>query len=196
MVVVDIETAAWFNMPEISNLPRSEQLKKFEVGVAVTGILTSNGWTTVAWRGDQIADLVETLIFHQPIAGWNIVDFDIPVIQNHHERMVGKTALAEVTTVDLFREIRAMTGRWYKLEEVAQATMGRGKTADGLQASEWLRAGNWHAAANYCTNDVLLEAELVTRAMGSGIILPKYHKREMVGDKRTLRLKSIEWTIE
>ena len=47
-----------------------------------------------------------------------------------------------------------------KLESVASATLGSGKSADGLQALQWWREGEIEKIAEYCTEDVRVTRDL------------------------------------
>lgn len=195
MIVVDIETPQWFDMPQIKHLLREVQLAEFEVGVAVTAVPDMHGPSFADFNGDKIVALADTLVANQPIVGWNILDFDLIVIQNHHKRATGAIhpGLRDAIKVDLFHEIRTQTGRWYKLDEVAQATLGRGKSADGLQAAQWLRDGQYYRAANYCRDDVELETALLYAAMNRSLHLPAYNKRGVRGHAMRWGLTGMTW---
>lgn len=164
-IYLDIETTTWFSDPDIKSLPRDQQLAAMRFGCAVTFDTKKDGWRT--WTADQIAELYNYLCWAgAPICGWNTVSFDWPVILANAER-AGVTLLEieheTVSHVDLFDLIRKKTGRWYKLEDVAQANLGRGKLADGQSAAEWLRSGDpelIRKAFDYCCHDVNLTMDL------------------------------------
>lgn len=164
MIYLDIETLDFFLDERIRALPRAEQLQAIRFGIAVTYCDLRDEWRE--WLPDQLADLWAYLFGHD-IAGWNIADFDIPVIEYNLARLGHKTGEHDIMLHDIFQGIRARTGRWYKLELVAQANLGRGKSADGQQAAEWLR--EWYVggsrealrkALDYCRLDVELERDL------------------------------------
>src|SRR5262245_13339643 len=116
MIYLDIETVRFFSDPDIKRLPRTQQIGALAAyfGVALT-YDEQAGWRT--WTPQQVKDLWAALR-GQTICGWNIVSFDVPVVQ-------GAAVLAGYSdpgldpwyAFDLFAEIRTRTGRWYKLEE-------------------------------------------------------------------------------
>ena len=87
MIYLDIETLSFFSDPEIKALPRSEQLAAMRFGWAVTYRTDLKTWQE--WQPDHVVNLCDLLSWcAMPVAGWNIVDFDVPVIE-HNVRRVG-----------------------------------------------------------------------------------------------------------
>jgi len=174
LIYLDTETTKFFADPEIARLPRSQQIPALaaHVGCAVT-FDDAAGWRTW-WPGDMAA-LWASLRGRQ-IAGWNVVHFDVPLIQQAAALAgVSDPGLDPWTALDLFAEIRTRTSRWYKLEEIAQANLGRGKSGDGQLASEWLRSDDptlAQRAADYCRLDVQLVIDLHQIASDLGLLLP------------------------
>lgn len=174
LIYLDTETTAFFSDPHIARLPRAEQIPALAThfGVAVS-YDTTHGWRE--WWPEQVRALWHTLRDNQ-IAGWNVIHFDVPLIQQA-AALAGESdpGLDPWTALDLFAEIRTHTGRWYKLEEIAQANLGRGKSGDGQSAAEWLRSGDAalrSRAADYCRLDVQLVIDLHALAQRDGLILP------------------------
>lgn len=166
MIYLDIETLDFFQDEHIKALPRDQQLRSMRLGCAVTYNATSGDW--LEWFGEDIADLFPYLCYGpaHPVCGWNVIDFDWPVICHNAAAKGGDALVSRSKTpemIDLFDLIRKATGRWYKLEDVAQANLGRGKLADGQKAAEWLRSGNKELiakAVEYCRRDVQLTVDL------------------------------------
>lgn len=185
----DIETLDFFADDHIKALPRDQQLAAIRFGCAVTYDSRTDEWRE--WTADQVVDLFETLIWASPLAGWNTVGFDWPIIIAN-AKAAGRWPLEieteTVTHIDLFAEIRRTTGRWYKLEDVAQATLGRGKLADGQMAAEWLRSGDpelVQKAMAYCRHDVQLVVDLHARLLaGEPLILPPRTARQELNEIR------------
>lgn len=163
MIFLDIETLDFFQDPAIAALPRPQQLAALRFGVAVTCDAETNEWRE--WHAADLPALWNYLA-GRDLCGWNIRAFDLPVIRANLARChdypdADVDPLGRV--VDLFDDIRQATGRWYKLEVIAQANLGRGKLTDGQQAAEWLRNGDpadIRRAAEYCRQDVALTKEL------------------------------------
>lgn len=174
LIYLDLETTLFFSSPEIARLPRAQQIPALAAhfGCAVT-VDAERGQRF--WWPPQIVDLWEALKGNQ-IAGWNSNHFDVPLIQQAAS-LAGypDAGLDPWTSLDLFDLIRTRTQRWYKLEEVAQANLGRGKSGDGQSAAEWLRSGDEEQrqrAASYCALDVQLVIDLHGLAQTSGLVLP------------------------
>lgn len=190
MIFVDIETLDFFQDAHIKSLHRAEQIAAMRFGCGVTYNSESGEWRE--WLPDQIGGLYYYLFLSgQKIVGWNIIDFDVPVIVANHER-AGVTALEieyEATRkIDLFAEIRRQTGRWYRLEDVAVANLNRSKLADGQKAAEWLRSGDPVLVAKalaYCREDVQIVVDLYAMLVaGQSLILPRRPTRNELNDIR------------
>jgi hypothetical protein len=84
------------------------------------------------------------------VVGFNVINFD-------YEVLMGYTALDlayTVPTLDLLVELDKKLGHRLPLESVATATLGVGKTAEGLDAIRWWREGRVLDVAEYCCFDV------------------------------------------
>lgn len=186
MIYLDIETLDFFSDPHIKALPRDQQLAAMKFGCAVTYDAAADEWRE--WVPGQIIDLYNYLCWcMQPVAGWNIISFDWPVIIGNAQRAGWQVLEMETETVrfvDLFAEIRRTTGRWYKLEDVCQWNLGRGKLADGQKAAEWLRTGDpelVRKAMTYCRYDVELTVSLHSRLLSGEYLrlLPRPERQEL-----------------
>lgn len=187
MIYLDIETLDFFGDAHIKDLPREEQLKALRFGCAVTAqVLPTGEMLWREWGVGHAHQLYRDLLwspFDTQIVGWNIAGFDIPVIRANlrPDSFEDSFEIPDDRIIDLFAQIRATTGRWYKLEDVAMATLGRGKLADGQQATEWLRSGDpvlTRKALDYCRHDVQLVMDLHGRLLsGEYLRLPPRTKR-------------------
>ena len=84
------------------------------------------------------------------VVGYNILHFD-------YEVLMGYTVLdlpSQLATLDLLLDVDKALGHKLKLESIAQATLGTGKTAEGLDAIKWWRQGRVLEIAEYCCFDV------------------------------------------
>jgi DEAD/DEAH box helicase domain-containing protein len=84
------------------------------------------------------------------VVGYNHVGFDYGVLQNY----VIPDLLSQTVNLDMLLEIEKLVGRRLKLDDVATATLGLGKSGDGLQAILWFREGKFREIAEYCAYDV------------------------------------------
>jgi DEAD/DEAH box helicase domain-containing protein len=98
----------------------------------------------------NVQALVEQLIRADLVIGFNVINFD-------YEVLMGYTILDlphQCRTLDLLVEIEKLLGHKLSLEAVATATLGVGKTGDGLDAIRWWREGRLAEIAEYCCFDV------------------------------------------
>lgn len=188
MIYLDIETENFFGDPEIKSLPRDQQIAAMRFGCAVTYRTTTGGWCN--FRAEHVINLYNHLCWcGEPVVGWNIIDFDKPVIVHSAKRAGWRVLEIEHETIemlDLFAEIRHCTGRWYSLETIAQANLARGKLADGQRAAEWLRSGDpvqIAKAFEYCRHDVQLVIDLHAILLrGEPLRLPPRAQRQEINE--------------
>lgn len=98
----------------------------------------------------RVNELVDQLLRADLVIGFNVVNFD-------YEVLMGYTILdlkSQLPTLDLMVDLEQRLGHRLKLEAIAQATLGTGKTAEGLEAIKWWREGRVLEIAEYCCFDV------------------------------------------
>ncbi len=84
------------------------------------------------------------------IIGFNNIGFDNKVIIGYRIPDFTKTLV-----FDMLSDVRSRTGRRFSLDNLAGATIGAAKTADGLQALEWYKqGGEIGKIIEYCKMDV------------------------------------------
>jgi hypothetical protein len=84
------------------------------------------------------------------VVGFNIVNFD-------YEVLMGYTVLdlpGQLRSLDLLVEVEKTLGNKLRLDNIAHATLGLGKTADGVDAIKWWREKRLMEVAEYCCFDV------------------------------------------
>src|ERR1700737_3451011 len=84
------------------------------------------------------------------VVGFNLVNFD-------YEVLMGYTILDlphQLRTLDLLVEVEQAVGIKPRLENIAQATLGVGKSGDGFDAIKWWREKRMLEIAQYCCFDV------------------------------------------
>jgi len=116
---------------------------------------------------------------------WNGDHFDIPLLNKYYPG-----DLTKVKSLDLMKEMQAVLGRRLKLDTVAAATLGIGKSAHGAEAVEWWRTGEIDKIIKYCTDDVRITKELYEYALKNSSL--KYRD---VGAIRDLKLDTSAWEI-
>jgi RNase_H superfamily len=98
----------------------------------------------------RVNDLIQQLLRADLVVGFNIMNFD-------YEVLMGYTILdlpRQLRTLDLLVEIEKAAGNKPKLDNIAQATLGVGKTGDGVDAIKWWREKRVMEIAEYCCFDV------------------------------------------
>ncbi|MBI4138817.1 ribonuclease H-like domain-containing protein [Candidatus Uhrbacteria bacterium] len=94
------------------------------------------------------------------IVGYNLFGFDYPCMQSYY---TGN--LMNLPTIDLLVEIEKRIGFRVKLDDVAQATLGIGKSGHGLQAVEFWRKGEIQKLKDYCLQDVKITRDVYEFAL-------------------------------
>jgi DEAD/DEAH box helicase domain-containing protein len=110
---------------------------------------TRRGDFAVYWEKDVPA-LIAELKSAGRVVGFNVFHFDYEVLRPY----APDERLALLPTVDILVELERALGFGVSLEAVARATLGEGKTADGLQAVRWWREGRLDLLVAYCRADV------------------------------------------
>lgn len=128
---------------------------KMGVSVAVT-YSTARGVYEI-YAENEMEKLGEELVRADLVVGWNHIQFDYPVLQPY----VFHTLVEQTINLDMMLDIEARLGFRLKLDSVASATLGTGKTADGLDALRWWqehkKTGDFaplRRIAEYCAYDV------------------------------------------
>ncbi len=124
--------------------------KKRDMGMSL-GVTYSTGLGEYRiYSEKRVNDLVDQLLRADLVIGFNVVNFD-------YEVLMGYTVLDlphQCHTLDLMVDIEKKLGHRLGLDAVASASLGVGKTGDGLDAIRWWREGRLLDIAEYCCFDV------------------------------------------
>lgn len=90
--------------------------------------------------------------------------FDIPLLNKYYKK-AGFGDLKDVRSLDIFKEIKQTSGRWLKLDKIAQGTFGITKSGDGLEAVKWWREGKIDEIKKYCLDDVKITKDVYEFAL-------------------------------
>lgn len=118
------------------------------------------------------------------LIGFNSDAFDIPLLNRYYPG-----DLSHIRSLDLLAEVQNALGRRVRLQALAEATLGKSKTSDGIKAGEWWKAGRKDDVAKYCIEDVRLTRELYEYALAHGAL--KYRD---LRDLRDVKLDISLWT--
>jgi len=89
------------------------------------------------------------------IIGYNLLGFDYRVLNSYYPG-----DLTKFPTLDILYEIERAIGFRVKLDDVAHACLGSGKSGNGLQAIEFFRRGELDKLRDYCLQDVKVTKEV------------------------------------
>jgi len=150
------------------------------------GVTYSSGTGEYEIFSEQRVDaLIDRLMKADCVVGYNVVHFDYEVLASYSILDLGAT----VPTLDLLVELEKKIGRRIKLEEVAQATLGVGKTAEGLEAILWWREGRLMEIAEYCCFDVKVTRLVHEYGARNGVL----YYNDKFGQRCEVR---VDWSLE
>ena len=109
-----------------------------KLGLAAAVLLAVETNETYRFLEQDAEELIRQLLKADQIVGFNIVRFDYQVL-----RPYGLTPGSDLIhrTVDLLNHIYQRLGFRISLDNLAEATLGEHKIADGLAAVKWYREG-------------------------------------------------------
>lgn len=154
--------------------------KKSAMGISL-GVTYSTATNTYEiFSEKRVAELVDLLTRADLVVGYNSRRFD-------YEVLMGYTILDlphHLPTLDLLEVVEKAAGHRLSLDTVAQATLGVGKTGDGLDAIRWWREGKMMEIAEYCCFDVKVTKLVHEYALEHGAL----HYMDRFGRKQTLKV--------
>ncbi len=148
VVVFDLETQRSFD-----DVGGRSQMHKLGVSVGVAYRYDTGEF--ISYTEENIRDLIALLQRADLVVGYNIKGFDYEVLRGYED-----LDYDSLPTMDLMYDLQDRLGFRPKLESVASATLGVGKSADGLQALEWWRRGEIDKIERYCRDDVRVTRDL------------------------------------
>jgi len=86
--------------------------------------------------------------------------FDIPLLNKYYSG-----DLTTIKSLDILKEVRKSLGFRVGLDNIATATLGKGKIGHGLEAIDWWRNGEIDKIIKYCIEDVRITKEVYDYAI-------------------------------
>jgi hypothetical protein len=158
--------------------------KKHEMGMSLGVTYSSRDNCYEIFSEDRAEQLIKRLQRADLVVGFNHVRFDYDVLMAYTILDLREN----LVSLDLLQEVERIAGHRLKLEDIAQATLGVGKTADGLDAIRWWREGKVLDIAKYCCFDVK-----VTRLVHEyGAANKRIYFNDRFGRKNTL---DVDWSL-
>lgn len=140
-IVLDIETQNTFQ--DIGSTEHSK------LRISLVGVYFYETDTYEYFLEPDLPKLWPRLEQCERVVGYNTKGFDNLVMASYYTG-----SFERIPQLDLLEEIAKVLGFRVKLDDVAKATIGSGKTGHGLQAVEFWRQGKIKELAEYCLMDV------------------------------------------
>ncbi|MDP2665155.1 MAG: ribonuclease H-like domain-containing protein [bacterium] len=154
-----------------------------EQELTVVAIHDSETDTYSSYFREELPKLWPILERADMLIGFNSDSFDIPLLNRYYPG-----TLSNIRSLDLLSEVQKVLGRRIRLQSLAEATLGRGKSGDGLKAGQWWKEGKKNEVAKYCIEDVRLTRELYDYALAHGIL-----KYKDLRDIRDIKIDTSLW---
>jgi len=159
VIFLDLETQKTFQ--EVGG---RHNLSRLGLAAAVTYNSSSEEYHS--YTENEVEGLVEELAGADLVVGFNVKSFDYEVLRPYTDY-----PLHTIPTADMLQDVYQELGFRLSLDSLAQATLGIGKSADGLQAVRWFRQGRLDKVIEYCRRDVEVTRKLYEYGCERGYIL-------------------------
>lgn len=160
-IVFDLETKKSFD--EVGSRENHHLL-----GVSMACAYSYSDDKFYAFEERELDTFVEMLRSASQIIGFNIRDFDLPVLAPYT-----KHNLYELPILDMMDDIERGVGFRVGLDNLATTTIGASKSAHGLQALEWFKQGQIEKIKKYCLDDVRITRDLFEHGRTHGHVLAR-----------------------
>ncbi|MBL9115844.1 MAG: ribonuclease H-like domain-containing protein [Verrucomicrobiaceae bacterium] len=124
--------------------------KKHKMGISIAATYSTKLGEYRVYLEDEVLALIDQLMRADLVVGFNHIGFD-------YEVLMAYTILDlkdQLKSLDLLVDLEQKLGHRIKLDAVATATLGTGKSGDGLEAIRWWQEGRIIDIARYCCFDV------------------------------------------
>jgi DEAD/DEAH box helicase domain-containing protein len=165
-VVLDVETKKTFD--EVGGY-FPDKLEVSFVGVCVRQG-TSGPGEMLGFFENDLPKLFPLLEKADVVIGFNIDSFDMQTLVPYYS-----ADITRIPTLDVMMRIKDSTGHRIGLDAVAKATLGIGKTGDGLDAIKYYKNGNLQALSEYCLQDVAVTRDVYDYGLQKGSV--KFHNK-------------------
>jgi DEAD/DEAH box helicase domain-containing protein len=156
-LVFDVESKNIFD--EVENADHAE------LGISYMAYYRSDTGELSGFFEKDIHKFKELMDKADLIVGYNILDFDYPVLKGYFEFDPKK-----YKSCDLYKLIHQQHKIHLKLDNITSATLGGGKIAHGLDAIRFYREGNLDKLKEYCDSDVQLTKDIYEFVKENGFL--------------------------
>ncbi len=172
IVVFDLETR--LSADEVGGW-QNTHLMRIAVGVAHDSIDDSYK----VFYEEDADGLLALLRSADLVVGFNSAKFDYAVLSGYTDEPLGS-----LPTFDILQEIYKEHGFRVGLGNLAENTLGVGKSADGMQSLVWFREGKLDLVTDYCKQDVKVTRDIFRFGLENGYLL--YGKKNGQKSKLTV----------
>lgn len=146
IIVYDIETKETFQ--EIGTRdPR-------KLTISMLGAYSYNERRLISFTEDELPQFWRRLEQCSMLIGFNNKGFDDVVVSAYFPE------ISKVPSFDILEQVHKTLGFRIKLDNIAHATLGEGKSGDGLKAIKLYREGKIEELRDYCLDDVRITKDL------------------------------------
>jgi DEAD/DEAH box helicase domain-containing protein len=173
-ITFDIETS------NVAPLSRNDLSR---LNISIVGVHDSETNEYTSYTVEEFPKLWPIMEKADVLIGYNSDFFDIPILNKYYPG-----DLSKIRSIDLMQEVYKSLGRRLRLQNLAEATLGKGKSGDGLKAIEWWAQGLVDKVREYCLMDVQITRELYDFARKNG-----YLKYKDLRDVRDIKIDTSGW---
>lgn len=177
-ITFDIETKS-------ASLVRG-RLDVTQLEITVVGIHDSETNEYTGFFKEDLPKLWPIIERADVLIGYNSDSFDIPLLNRYYPG-----DLTNIKSIDLMVEVQKALGRRLRLQSLAEATLGVGKSGDGLQAVIWWDQGLYEKVKEYCLMDVKLTRQLYEYALKNSAL-----KYKDLNQKKEIKIDTRDWEKE
>lgn len=174
-ITFDIETA--------NTLPSLARNDVTQLDLAVVAIHDSATGEFSSYTQEELPKLWPIIEQADVLIGFNSDTFDIPLLNKYYPG-----ELTRIRSIDLLVEVQKSLGRRIRLQSLAEATLGVGKSGDGLQSVRWWQEGLHDKVREYCIMDVRITRQIYDYALEHGAL-----KYKDLKDIRDLKMDTRDW---
>lgn len=120
----------------------------------------------VTYFEDRVPQLIDHLKSADLVVGFNCIGFDYSVLRGYT-----RYDFRNLQTLDMLREIKEQLNFRVSLNSLAQSTLEKEKSADGLQALRWWKQGRLDLIETYCRDDVEITRDIWRHGRDKGYLL-------------------------
>jgi DEAD/DEAH box helicase domain-containing protein len=124
--------------------------RKRDMGMSIGVTYSTGSGEYRIYTEDTVLKLIEQLRRADLVVGFNVINFDYEVLMAYTPLDLAYS----IPTLDLLVKVEQKLGHRLGLDALSSATLGVGKTAEGLDAIKWWREGKLMEIAEYCCFDV------------------------------------------